>query len=59
MDCIATGLTVHHKLPEFTQTQVHQVGDAIQPWHLACSRDASPCVPATALSYGAFPATPL
>ena len=28
-----TGLSVHHKLPEFTQTHVHQVGDAIQPSH--------------------------
>ena len=27
------GLHVHHKLPEFTQTHVHQVGDAIQPSH--------------------------
>ena len=27
------GLPVHHKLPEFTQTQVHRVGDAIQPSH--------------------------
>ena len=26
-------LPVHHQLPEFTQTQVHQVGDAIQPSH--------------------------
>ena len=25
------GLPVHHQLPEFTQTQVHRVGDAIQP----------------------------
>ena len=25
------GLTVHHQLPEFTQTNVHRVGDAIQP----------------------------
>ena len=25
------GLLVHHQLPEFTQTHVHQVGDAIQP----------------------------
>ena len=25
------GLCVHHQLPEFTQTHVHQVGDAIQP----------------------------
>ena len=26
-------LPVHHKLPEFTQTHAHQVGDAIQPSH--------------------------
>ena len=26
-------LPVHHQLPEFTQTHVHQVGDAIQPSH--------------------------
>ena len=25
--------SVHHQLPEFTQTQVHRVGDAIQPSH--------------------------
>ena len=25
------GLPVHHQLPKFTQTHVHQVGDAIQP----------------------------
>ena len=25
------GLPVHHKLPEFTQTHAHRVGDAIQP----------------------------
>ena len=25
------GFPVHHQLPEFTQTHVHQVGDAIQP----------------------------
>ena len=25
------GLPVHHQLPEFTQTHIHQVGDAIQP----------------------------
>ena len=28
-----TGLPVHHQLPEFTQTHVHQVSDAIQPSH--------------------------
>ena len=27
------GFPVHHQLPEFTQTQVHQVSDAIQPSH--------------------------
>ena len=27
------GLPVHHQLPEFTQTHVHQGGDAIQPSH--------------------------
>ena len=26
-------LPVHHQLPEFTQTHVHWVGDAIQPSH--------------------------
>ena len=27
------GLPVHHHLPEFTQTQIHRVRDAIQPSH--------------------------
>ena len=27
------GLPVHHQLPEFTQTPVYGVGDAIQPSH--------------------------
>ena len=27
------GLPVHHKLPEFTQTHIHWVSDAIQPSH--------------------------
>ena len=27
------GLPVHHQLPEFTQTHVHQVGDDSQPSH--------------------------
>ena len=30
MDCSTPGLPVHHQLPEFTQTHVHWVGDAIQ-----------------------------
>ena len=33
MDCSMPGLPVHHQLPEFTQTHVHWVGDAIQPSH--------------------------
>ena len=31
------GLPVHHQLPEFTQTHVHRVNDAIQPSHLLSS----------------------
>ena len=27
------GLPVHHQLPEFTQTRLHRVSDAIQPSH--------------------------
>ena len=37
------GLPVHHQLPEFTQTLVHQVSDAIQPSHSLSS--PSPLAP--------------
>ena len=30
-------LSVHHQLPEFTQTHVHRVSDAIQPSHTLSS----------------------
>ena len=33
MNCSTPGLPVHHQLPEFTQTHLHRVGDAIQPSH--------------------------
>ena len=33
VDRSTTGLPVHQQLPEFTQTHVHWVGDAIQPSH--------------------------
>ena len=33
MNHSAPGLPVHHQLPEFTQTHVHRVSDAIQPSH--------------------------
>ena len=36
------GLPVHHQLPEFTQTHVDRVGDAIQPSHPL----SSPSLPA-------------
>ena len=32
-ECSTPGLPVHHHLPEFTQTHVHWVRDAIQPSH--------------------------
>ena len=42
------GLPVHHQLPEFTQTHVHRVSDAIQPSHPLLS----PSPPALNLSQG-------
>ena len=33
MDCSMPGLPIDHQLPEFIQTYVHWVGDAIQPSH--------------------------
>ena len=33
MDCSMPDLPVHHQLPEFAQTHVHRVGNAIQPPH--------------------------
>ena len=41
MDCSTPGLPVHHQLPEFTQTHVHRVGDAIQPSHPLLSPSSS------------------
>ena len=32
-DCSKPSLPIHHQLPEFTQTHVHWVSDAIQPSH--------------------------
>ena len=46
MDCSTSGLPVHHQLPEFTQTHVHCVSDAIQPSHPL----SSPSPPAFNLS---------
>ena len=32
-DCSMPGSPIHNQLPETTQTHIHQVGDAIQPYH--------------------------
>ena len=41
--CSMPGLTVHHQLPEFTQTHLHWVSDAIQPSHPLLS-PSLPCL---------------
>ena len=46
MDYSMPSLPVHHQLPEFTQTHIHRVGDAIQPSHPL----SSPSPPAFNLS---------
>ena len=51
------GLPVHHQLPEFTQTHVHQVGDAIQPSHPLSS--PSPPAPNPSQHQGLFQENPL
>ena len=42
MNCSMPGLPVHHQLPEFTQTHVHWVSDAIQPSHPLSSPSPAP-----------------
>jgi len=37
MNCSTPGLPVHHQLPEFTQTHVHRVSDAIQDAYYGAS----------------------
>ena len=46
MNCSMSGFPVYHQLPEFAQTHVYQVGDAIQPSHSL----SSPSPPAFNLS---------
>ena len=46
------GLPVHHKLPVFTQTHAHRVGDAIQPSHPLSS--PSPPAPNPSQHQGLF-----
>ena len=44
MGCSMPGRPVHHQLPEFTQTRVHRVSDAIQPSHPLCPLLLSPAI---------------
>jgi len=46
IDCSTTDLPIHHQPPEFTQTYVNQVSDAIKPSHPL----SSPSPPAFNLS---------
>ena len=45
MNCSTPCLPVHHQPPEFTQTHVHRVGDAIQPSHALLSPLLLPPIP--------------
>ena len=50
------GLPVHHQLPEFIQTHIHRVGDAIQPSHPVVPFSSCPqSLPAS----GSFPVSQL
>ena len=44
MDCSTQGFPVHHQLPEFIQTHVHWVGDAIQKSHPLLSASPPPSI---------------
>ena len=52
MNLSTPGLPVHHQLPEFTQTHVHRVCDAIQPSHPLSS--PSPPAPNPSQHQGLF-----
>ena len=52
MNHSTAGLPVHHQLPEFTQTHVHRIGDAIQPSHPLSS--PSPPAPNPSENQGLF-----
>ena len=47
MNCSTPGLPVHHQFPEFTQTHVHRVSDAIQPPHPGSSPFPPASVPSS------------
>ena len=45
MNCSTPGLPVHHQLPEFTQTHIHRVSDAIHPSHRLLSPSSLTPIP--------------
>ena len=56
MNRSTSGLPVHHQLPEFTQTHIHRVSDAIQPSHPVVPFSSCPqSLPAS----GSFPMSQL
>ena len=57
MNCSTPGLPVHHQLPEFTQTHIHRVSDAIQPSRPLSS--PSPPAPNPLPASGSFPMSQL
>ena len=59
-NCSTPGLPVHHQLPEFTETQVHRVSDAIQPSHpLSSPSPLAPIPPSISLCRAPVWALPL
>ena len=52
MNCSTPDLPVHHQLPEFTETHIHRVSDAIQPSHPLSS--PSPPAPNPSQHQGLF-----
>ena len=52
MNCSTPSFSVHHQLPEFTQTHAHRVSDAIQPSHPLSS--PSPPAPNPSQHQGLF-----
>ena len=57
MNCSMPGLPVHHQIPEFNQTHVHRVSDAIQPAHPLLS--PSPPAPNPSQHQSLFPISQL
>ena len=57
VNCSTPGLPVHHQLPEFTQTHVHWVSDAIQPSHPLSSPSPAlnPSISSSVAPFSSYP----